>query len=77
MSHIFLDEKRIEITNATKFRIQLRRGKARYKTKYAMAGNFAQAYMYYRGINNGYGWIKRLTLEVPGKKPVVLARCTS
>ena len=70
-----LDGKRIAYTDDTKFEVQIGRGKGKYQTKYSFKGNLHQAVMYYRGINIGRGYKKRLVM--PDAIRPVLARAFS
>jgi len=67
-----LDGKRIAYTDDTRFEVQIGRGKSAYKTKYSFEGNLHQAVMYYRCINIGRGYKKRLVM--PAANRPVLAR---
>ena len=65
MSIIFkertLDGKKISYTNETIFLVQVGKGpKGSYKTKYSFTGDISQAIIYYKGINIGNGYKKRL-----------------
>jgi hypothetical protein len=70
-----LDGKRIAYTDDTKFEVQIGRGRSKYTTRYAFTGNLHQAVMYYRGINIGRGYKKRLVM--PAANRPVLARAFS
>ena len=68
-----LDGKRIAYTDETEFLVQVGRyTKGKYQTKYSFKGNLHQAVMYYRGINIGNGYKKRLVM--PDAIRPVLAR---
>lgn len=67
-----LDGKRIAYTEDTEFLVQVGRGKSAYATRYAFKGNLHQAVFYYRAINIGRGYKKRLTM--PNAMRPVLAR---
>ena len=67
-----LDGKRIAYTDDTKFEVQIGRGKSAYKTKYSFKGELARAVMYYRCVNIGRGYKKRLV--IPDAMRPVLAR---
>ena len=58
-----LDGKRIAYTDETKFHVQVGKGRGAYKPRYTFTGNLAQAVFYYRCINIGRGYKKRLVLE--------------
>ena len=56
-----LNGKHIAYTDYTEFRVQVGKGsKGSYKTRYLFVGNFLQAVLYYRAINIGNGFKKRL-----------------
>lgn len=67
-----LDGKRIAYSDNTEFLVQVGRGKGKYQTKYSFKGELARAVMYYRGINIGNGYKKRLVM--PAANRPVLAR---
>jgi len=67
-----LDGKRIAYTDDTKFEVQIGRGKSAYTTRYTFTGNLHQAVMYYRCVNIGRGYKKRLVM--PDANRPVLAR---
>lgn len=70
-----LDGKRIAYTEDTAFEVQVGRGRGAYATRYSFKGNLAQAVMYYRCINIGRGYKKRLIMA-DASRPV-LARAFS
>lgn len=70
-----LDGRRIAYANTTVFEVQVGRGRSAYHTRYSIIGNLAQACLYYRGINIGNGYKKRLL--APGFNKPVLARAFS
>lgn len=70
-----LDGKRIAYTDDTEFLVQIGRGKSAYTTRYSFRGNLHQAVMYYRCINIGRGYKKRLVM--PAANRPVLARAFS
>jgi hypothetical protein len=74
--HAELDGKRIAYHSTTDFLVQLGKGKSAYKTKYSFIGNLAQAVIYYRGLNIGNGYKKRLLMPSCSKNPV-LARAVA
>lgn len=55
-----LDNKRIAYTNDTEFLVQVGKGRGSYSTRYRFTGDLAQAVFYYRGVNVGNGYKKRL-----------------
>lgn len=71
-----IDGKPVAYGDTTTFLVQVGRyAKGAYRTRYSFTGNLAQAVMYYRCINIGRGYKKRLVM-VGGNKPV-LARAAS
>lgn len=70
-----LDGKRVAYTNKTVFQVQVGKDKGAYKTRYSFEGNIHQAVLYYRSINIGRGYKKRLF--VPSFNNPVLARAFS
>ena len=59
-----LDGKNVAYTNHSRFYVQVGKGqRGAYRTKYAITGDLRQAMMYYRGINIGNGYKKRLVLN--------------
>ena len=70
-----LDGKRVAYHDRTHFLVQVGRGNGGYKTKYRIVGNLSQAVLYYRAINIGNGYKKRL--YVPTFNNPLLARATS
>lgn len=70
-----LDGKPIAYTDKTEFLVEVGRGRSAYRTRYSFVGNLSQAVFYYRCINIGRGYKKRLTM-VGGNKPT-LARAFS
>jgi hypothetical protein len=70
-----LDGKKIIYAETTKFEVQVGRWRNAYQTRYTFVGNLHQAVMYYRGINIGNGYKKRLL--APSFNKPVLARASS
>ena len=70
-----LDGKRIAYTDNTTFLVQVGKGNRSYTTRYQFIGNLHQAVLYYRGINIGNGYKKRLVM--PDAMRPVLARAFS
>lgn len=66
-----LDGKNIGYSSETEFLIQIGKGKSSYKTRYAFKGNLEQAVLYYRGLNIGNGYKKRLLMPSCSKNPVL------
>lgn len=67
-----LDGNKIIYTEDTEFLVQVGHKSRAYATRYAFKGNLHQACLYYRSINIGNGYKKRLTM--PGARKPVLAR---
>ena len=67
-----LGGKRIAYTDDTTFLVQVGRGNRSYATRYSFTGNLHQAVFYYRSINIGKGYKKRLVM--PDAMRPVLAR---
>lgn len=73
---IILDGKRIAYHTTTEFLVQVGRGpKGSYTTRYSFTGNLTQALMYYKSINIGRGYKKRLI--APSMNRPLLARAFS
>jgi hypothetical protein len=70
-----LDGKQIGYSSLTEFLVQVGKGKGSYKTRYKFTGNLAQAVFYYRSLNIGNGYKKRLF--VPAFNKPVLAKYLS
>lgn len=70
-----LDGKRIAYADTTEFLVQVGKGRGAYRTRYSFTGNLVQAVMYYRAINIGNGFKKRLLM--PASPKPVLARAFS
>lgn len=58
-----LDGKIIAYCSLTEFRVQIGKGRSSYKTQYKFIGNLVTAFMYFRGINIGNGFKKRLLMN--------------
>jgi hypothetical protein len=69
-----VDGKKIAYTDETEFLIQVGKGKSSYKTQYKFVGKLIQAVIYYRGINVGNGFKKRLMMPSCSKRRGVVAR---
>ena len=67
-----LDGKKLAYTNMTEFLVQIGKGNGAYRTKWRFVGDLHQAVMYYRGLNIGNGYKKRLVM--PSANKPVLAR---
>lgn len=70
-----LNGKRIAYTSETVFLVQVGKEKSAYRTRYAFTGNLGLAAMYYRCINIGNGYKKRLI--APSLNKALLARSFS
>lgn len=70
-----LDNKTITYTDGTVFTVQVGRYRGAYSVRYRIVGNLTQAVMYYKGINIGNGYKKRLVMD--GANRPVLARAFS
>jgi hypothetical protein len=70
-----LDGKPIAYSNITEFLVQVGKGRGAYSTRYKFVGDLAQAVFYYRCINIGNGYKKRLF--VPSFNKPTLARYIS
>jgi hypothetical protein len=70
-----LDGNLVAYTNKTVFLVQIGKGKSAYKTRWSFEGNIHKAVMYYRGLNIGNGYKKRLF--APSFNNPVLARSFS
>ena len=70
-----LDGKRIAYTTQTEFLVQVGRGRGSYSTRYKFTGDLSQAVLYYRSLNIGNGYKKRLL--VPSFNNPTLARYIS
>jgi hypothetical protein len=71
-----LDGKNIAYSSETVFLIQVGKGKkGRYVSRYSIKGSLETAILYYKGINIGNGYKKRL--YVPSFNKPILARAWS
>jgi hypothetical protein len=70
-----LNGKMVAYTDDTEFLVQVGYKKGSYKTHYTFKGNIHQAVMYYRCINVGRGYKKRLL--APSFNKPLLARAFS
>lgn len=57
-----IDGKRIAYSSETKFYVQLGRYKSAYRTRYTIKGTLGLAVFYYRALNIGNGYKKRLLM---------------
>jgi len=65
---VTIDGKRMAYTNQTEFLVQVGKNRSAYRTRYRFVGNIHQAAKYYRAINVGHGYKKRLyapSMNVP------------
>ena len=72
---VVFNGEQIAYTNKTLFLVQVGKERGAYSTKYSIIGNIHQALMYYKGINIGNGYKKRLL--VPSFNKPLLARSFS
>jgi hypothetical protein len=70
-----LDGKRIAYDDNTEFLVEIGRYKSAYKVRWRFVGNIHEAVRYYRGLNIGLGYKKRL--RAPSFNKPVLARYAS
>ncbi len=68
-----LDGKEVHYDETTKFHVQTRKEDRAWQDDYIITGNLVQAAMYYRGINVGPPYTKRLYVPSFVKKNQVLA----
>lgn len=66
-----LDGKHIGYSSETEFLVQVGKGKSNYKTRYSVKGKLDLALLYYRSINVGNGYKKRLMMPSCSKNPVL------
>jgi hypothetical protein len=69
---VTLDGKSLVYTNTTEFLVQIGKNRSAYRTKWSFTGNIHQAVAYYRALNVGRGYKKRLLM--PSAKHPVLAK---
>jgi hypothetical protein len=69
---VTLDGKLMAYTNQTEFLVQVGKNRSAYRTKWSFTGNIHQAVSYYRALNVGLGYKKRLLM--PSAKHPVLAK---
>lgn len=71
-----VDDRKVPIRPDTVILVQVGRGpKGSYKTKYSFTGNLGQAVFWYRAINIGLGYKKRIL--IPDLAKPVIARAFS
>jgi len=70
-----LDGKPVAYSTDTEFLVQVGKGRGAYSTRYRFTGNLGQAVLWYRSINIGNGYKKRLF--VPSFNKPTLARYIS
>jgi hypothetical protein len=56
-------KKRFSYDPESQFKVQVGKNKGSYSTRYSFTGNALQAFTWYRGINIGNGFKKRLTID--------------
>jgi hypothetical protein len=66
-----LDGKTIGYGTGTEFLVQVGKGKGAYQTRYKFKGDLGQAVFYYRCINIGNGYKKRLLMPSCAINPVL------
>ncbi len=69
-----IDGKRVAYNEHTVFEVQVGHGRGAYKTRYRFIGNPYQAVHYYRGVNIGNGYKKRLWCSSFNKPAIAVAR---
>lgn len=69
---VTIDGKPLAYTNQTVFLVQIGKNRGAYRTKWSFKGDPFRAAKYYRGLNVGLGYKKRLLM--PSAKHPVLAR---
>lgn len=69
---VTLDGKKLAYTNQTEFLVQIGKNRSAYRTKWRFTGNIHQAVAYYRALNVGRGYKKRLLM--PSAKHPTLAK---
>lgn len=69
---VTLDGKKLAYTNQTEFLVQIGKNRSAYRTKWSFTGNIHQAVAYYRALNVGRGYKKRLLM--PSAKHPTLAK---
>ena len=69
---VTLDGKKLAYTSETLFLVQVGKNRGAYRTRYSFTGNIHQAVTYYRSINVGRGYKKRL--YVPSFNKPTLAK---
>lgn len=72
---ITIDNRKVAYTSETLFLVQLGKNRGAYRTKWAFKGDPFEAAKYYRGLNVGLGYKKRLLM--PNAKRPVLAKQTT
>lgn len=69
---VTLDGKKLAYTSETLFLVQVGKNRGAYRTKYTFKGDPFEAAKYYRGLNVGLGYKKRL--YVPSFNKPTLAK---
>lgn len=69
---VTIDNRKIAYTDETIFLVQLGKNRGAYRTKWSFKGDPFEAAKYYRGLNVGLGYKKRLLM--PHAKNPVLAK---
>ena len=68
IKHITIDGKRMAYTSMTEFLVQVGKNRSAYRTRYRFVGDIHEAARYYRAVNVGHGYKKRLyapSMKVP------------
>lgn len=69
---VTLDGKKVAYSSDTEFLVQVGKNRGAYRTRYRFTGNIHQAVAYYKAINVGLGYKKRL--YVPSFNKPTLAK---
>ena len=72
---ITIDDRKVAYTSETLFLVQLGKNRGSYRTKWTFKGDPFEAAKYYRALNVGLGYKKRLLM--PNAKRPVLAKHTT
>lgn len=72
IKHITIDGKRMAYTNMTEFLVQVGKNRSAYRTRYRFIGDIHEAARYYRSLNVGHGYKKRL--YAPSMKTPTIAK---
>lgn len=72
IKHVTIDGKRMVYTSMTEFLVQVGKNRSAYRTRYRFVGDIYEAAKYYRAINVGLGYKKRL--YAPSMKTPTIAK---